>query len=159
MAISSCAQKQVCSAQQNRKPKSQMPEIEEANAASVAMIAEGRVLLIQRARAPYLNLWTLPGGRREPGESIEVCAQREIGEELGMTVTGLVPVSVETFGSAREWRLAVFASPEFAGEPKPSDEVQDWRWCRLDELRRLKTTARLEAIVTEGFRLLGQVPV
>ena len=136
-----------------------MPEIEEANAASVAMIAKGRVLLIQRARAPYLNLWTLPGGRREAGESIEDCAQREISEELGMTVTGLVPVSVETFGSAREWRLAVFASPEFAGEPKPSDEVQDWRWCKLDELRRLKTTARLEAIVTEGFRLLGQVPV
>lgn len=138
---------------QTEKPKSM---VDEANAASVAMIADGRVLLIQRARAPYRNLWTLPGGKRETGEAIEACASREIGEELGMTVTGLVPVSVETFGSAGEWKLAVFASCKFEGAPQPSDEVLGWRWCTASEVAGLKTTARLAQIVAEGFRRLGQ---
>ena len=37
-----------------------------------------RVLLIQRNRAPSEGLWTLPGGRLEPGETLEQCAIREV---------------------------------------------------------------------------------
>ena len=51
-----------------------------ANAASVALIRKTQLLLIQRARAPMEGLWTLPGGRLEPGETIEACAQREVLE-------------------------------------------------------------------------------
>ena len=38
-------------------------------AASVAIVRERDLLLIQRNRAPSEGLWTLPGGRLEPGES------------------------------------------------------------------------------------------
>ena len=59
------------------------------NAASVAIVREGKVLLIKRAYAPYQHLWTLPGGRIEPGETIEQCAIREIAEELGLTIRNI----------------------------------------------------------------------
>ena len=47
------------------------------NAASVALIDRDRVLLIQRARKPYFGMWSLPGGRLEPGETAEQAHQGE----------------------------------------------------------------------------------
>ena len=40
---------------------------------------EGEYLLIYRH-----NLWDLPKGKQEPGESIEACALREVEEETGL---------------------------------------------------------------------------
>ena len=65
------------------------------NAASVALVRDGKVLLIKRAYAPYQHLWTLPGGRIEPGESIEQCAIREVAEEVGLTIRNPRPVLVQ----------------------------------------------------------------
>ena len=56
------------------------------NAASVALINGDRVLLIQRARNPWRGMWSLPGGRLEPGETAEEAAGREVREEVGLTV-------------------------------------------------------------------------
>lgn len=38
--------------------------------------------------------WELPGGTREPGESIEDAVRRELDEEVGAAVRGFTPVGV-----------------------------------------------------------------
>ena len=43
-----------------------------------------RILLIKRGQAPALGLWSIPGGRVEPGESHEVAVVRELLEETGL---------------------------------------------------------------------------
>lgn len=50
-----------------------------------------RLLLIRRGREPGLGLWSLPGGRVEPGESARAAVVREVEEETGLrvVVTGL----------------------------------------------------------------------
>ena len=127
-----------------------------ANAASVALIRDNKVLLIQRAYAPYQNLWTLPGGRIEPNETIEQCAVREIAEEVGLTVHKVSPVLVQTLGETQQFRLAVFASVDFAGEIVASDEVKAHHWVTRAELGQYRTTSRLDDVVAKAFAVLGQ---
>jgi 8-oxo-dGTP pyrophosphatase MutT (NUDIX family) len=48
---------------------------------TVAVLAEGRVLLQLRADQP---VWNLPGGLVESGESLAAAAIREVREETGL---------------------------------------------------------------------------
>lgn len=46
----------------------------------------GRLLLIRRAHAPAAGLWSIPGGRVEPGEDAVAATVREVREETGLDV-------------------------------------------------------------------------
>lgn len=52
------------------------------------LVADGRVLLGHRSpgRRWFPDVWDLPGGHVEPGESSRAALVREVGEELGVTV-------------------------------------------------------------------------
>ena len=129
---------------------------ETPNAASVAIIREGRVLLIKRAYAPYQHLWTLPGGRLEPDETIEQCAIREIAEEVGLAIRNPRPVMVQTLGRDGTFRLAVFATRDFSGQIRPSDEIADHKWMDPAALIALRTTTRLDDVLARAFAVLAQ---
>jgi len=47
---------------------------------------DGRVLLVQRARAPSVGKWGFPGGVQELGETIFQAVVRELREETGLVV-------------------------------------------------------------------------
>jgi ADP-ribose pyrophosphatase len=126
------------------------------NSASVALIEAGKVLLIKRAYAPYQHLWTLPGGRTDPGETAEQCAAREVREELGLSVSALRHVETQVLASSKgDWRLAVFASTHFSGLIDPSDEIADHRWVLLGEVEAMRTTARLHHVLERAFALVA----
>jgi ADP-ribose pyrophosphatase YjhB (NUDIX family) len=123
-------------------------------AASVAIVRREEVLLIQRQRAPSAGLWTLPGGRLEPGETAEHCAIREIGEELGLEVFALRPLLVLRFG---QFHLQTFATEGFAGTIAPAPvEIRDWRWVRPEHLAGLRTTPQLDEVVAAALRLFAR---
>jgi 8-oxo-dGTP diphosphatase len=56
-----------------------------------------QILLIQRAAAPFSEMWALPGGFLEIDEDLETCAARELEEETG--ITGLYLEQLYTFGT------------------------------------------------------------
>ncbi|QQX83985.1 NUDIX domain-containing protein [Cupriavidus necator] len=57
-------------------------------AVGVIVQPDGRFLLAQRpAGKPYEGYWEFPGGKLEPGESVEAALARELHEELGLDVT------------------------------------------------------------------------
>ena len=128
---------------------------EEPDSASVALIHNGKVLLIQRAYAPYQHLWTLPGGRREAGESVEACAAREVNEELGLSAVGLRHVMTQSLkASTRTWRLAVFATRDFKGEIVPSDEIEAHQWIEPSQIGSMRTTSGLSDVLDRAFALV-----
>jgi 8-oxo-dGTP diphosphatase len=128
----------------------------EPNAASVALLDRGKVLLIRRAFEPFAGRWTLPGGRREAGESILDCAAREIAEELGLKVFGLRPVMEMAVGEGAAFRLKVFATEGFEGSISPSAEVLAWRWLRPGGVGILPTTPGLAGVVERAFAIFDR---
>lgn len=132
------------------------PVTDQPNAASVAIIREEKVLLIKRAYAPYQHLWTLPGGRMEPGETIEQCAIREVQEELNITVRNVRPVMEQMLGREGTFRLAVFATRDFSGLLRPSDEIADHKWVDPSAIVAFRTTSRLDDVLARAFAVLAQ---
>jgi len=123
-------------------------------AASVAIVREKDVLLIQRNRPPSEGLWTLPGGRLEAGDTAERCATREVREELGLAVFALRPLLRLRHG---EFELQTFGTQAFDGVVTPDPtEIRAWRWVRPYEVRALKTTPRLDEVVAAAFRLFDR---
>jgi ADP-ribose pyrophosphatase YjhB (NUDIX family) len=47
---------------------------------------EGRLLLVLRGRAPSAGLWSIPGGKVEPGETLVEAVRREVLEETALEV-------------------------------------------------------------------------
>lgn len=114
----------------------------------------GRVLVVHR---PHYDDWSFPKGKRDPGETDEACALREVLEETGLTCTlGAELPSIEYVdrkGRAkvvRYWAMVVVAGPQSEAEFVPNDEVDVVRWVTPDEARELLTYPRdrelLEAV-------------
>ena len=53
-------------------------------AVSAAIVRDGKVLVVRRARQPALNLYTLPGGVVEAGETMTDAVIREVREETSL---------------------------------------------------------------------------
>jgi len=65
-------------------------------AAAVIVRRDGHVLLAQRPPSKvYAGYWEFPGGKVEPGESVEHALRRELHEELGITIGAAQPWQVE----------------------------------------------------------------
>ena len=67
-------------------------------AVGVLIDAGGRFLLTSRpAGKVYAGYWEFPGGKLEPGESVEQALRRELHEEIGVTIGAALPWKVELF--------------------------------------------------------------
>jgi len=65
-------------------------------AVGVLIDGQGRFLLTTRPPGKvYAGHWEFPGGKVEPGESIEQALRRELHEELGISIAAALPWRVE----------------------------------------------------------------
>ena len=61
----------------------------------VVLRDDGHLLVCQRKSNGHLGgYWEFPGGKREPGESLEQCLLRELEEELSIRVRPLAALDV-----------------------------------------------------------------
>lgn len=59
------------------------------------VFSEGRYLIARRNPGVHLaGFWEFPGGKCEPGETLEACLRRELFEELGICIDMPVPFQV-----------------------------------------------------------------
>lgn len=55
-------------------------------ATAIILFPGDDILLIRRKTVPFVGYWALPGGRMDPGETIEETVVREVKEETGLDV-------------------------------------------------------------------------
>jgi ADP-ribose pyrophosphatase YjhB (NUDIX family) len=130
-------------------------------AVSAAIFRNGKVLVVRRARKPALNLYTLPGGAVEAGETLIDAVIREVLEETSLSIEPValaghreVIVRDDHDKVERHFVILCFASRWLGGEPVLSDELDDSRWLDPSELGNYRTTDGLGEIVTAAATAL-----
>ena len=131
-------------------------------AVSAAIIRDGKVLVVRRARNPALNLYTLPGGAVEAGETLRQAVIREVLEETALTVE---PAALAGYREViipdaegrieRHFVIMSFAARWLAGEPVLNEELDAARWLYPADLSDLRTTEGLAEIVNTAFETIG----
>ena len=101
--------------------------------AAVLTQPDGRVLLARRPPGkPYAGHWEFPGGKVEPGESLEAALARELREELGIELVRVCRWITRVFEYPHATvRLNFFRVFEWLGTPHPH-EGQVFSWQRPD---------------------------
>jgi len=114
---------------------------------------EGRLLVVLRGRPPGAGLWSIPGGRVEPGEDDSTAVARELAEETGLTVeVGALIGSVDRPGDGVIYEIHDYAATFVGGTLRAGDDAAEVRWVTAAELQALPTTPGLvEALVTWGL--------
>lgn len=103
------------------------------------VVVDEHVLVTQRPTNVHLpNVWEFPGGKVEPGESLQAALRRELREELGIEAEILDECFTTTHSYPEKIvELHFFNCAIIEGEPR-AIEVADVRWVQLSELRSLE---------------------
>ncbi len=98
---------------------------------------KNRILIDQRKAEGLLGgLWEFPGGKREPGETLEECVVREVREEVGVEVKVLGKIAaVDHAFSHFRITLHAFNCKFISGKPRPIG-CAAVKWIHLEDVDR-----------------------
>jgi ADP-ribose pyrophosphatase YjhB (NUDIX family) len=120
---------------------------------AVILDGSGRLLLIRRGHEPGKGLWSIPGGRVEPGEPDEAALVREVREETGLAVTAgrLIGAVRRPAGDGTVLDIRDYAAVVTGGTLVAGDDADDALWASAADLPRLDVTdGLLEALRSWG---------
>ena len=108
-----------------------------------ALVEDGRVLLVHRSpsRRWYPDVWDLPGGHVEPGESGLEALTRELDEELGVQVRAddcepVTTLDLTAGDGVGRLQLSIWSVRRWSGAPvnRCPDEHDQLGWFAADDL-------------------------
>jgi ADP-ribose pyrophosphatase YjhB (NUDIX family) len=118
------------------------------------ILDSGRVLLVERGKAPLIGYWSLPGGLVETGERLEDALTREVLEETGLQVT---PDSIATVferimpdkaGTCEyHYVLIDFYCTVVGGDLRPGDDSKRADWFEISALDDMLLTAGTRDVI------------
>ena len=114
-------------------------------------IDDNRLLLVRRKNEPGLGSWSVPGGRVEPGETVQEAVVRELLEETGVegVCTGLIGV-VERIGDDHHFVILDYSVEVLApSTPMAASDALEARWVPLHEVAELDLVEGLAEFLHE----------
>lgn len=106
--------------------------------ASVILVVDNQIVLVQRAEEPDIGQWDIPGGYLSWEETLEDCAKRELFEETGLQVSDL---SLLLIRSDPNWDPLgkqnidhYYLATAYTGKEQSDAEVSQIKWFPLDAL-------------------------
>lgn len=108
---------------------------------TAALVREGQVLLVHRSpnRPVYPDVWDLPGGHIDAGETEMAALAREMHEELSVQITtgsAIHLCRLEVGRGEESVRFSAWIVDQWEGTPTNAapDEHDEIRWFRPEEL-------------------------
>jgi ADP-ribose pyrophosphatase YjhB (NUDIX family) len=116
-----------------------------------------RLLVVRRANEPGRGLWSIPGGRVEPGEDDPAAVRREVAEETGLTVeVGALVGEVEREGpKGTLYVIRDYEARAVGGTVTAGDDASDARFVTRAEFLALPTTTLLVSTLDQWHALPG----
>ncbi|HEY0483793.1 MAG TPA: NUDIX hydrolase [Kofleriaceae bacterium] len=111
----------------------------------------GRVLLVERGKPPSQGLWSVPGGKLEPRETLAQAVAREVREETGLVVeVGTLACVIERFGDDHHFVLLDYFARVTGGQLAAASDARAARFVDPDELATLPLTEGLRDILVRA---------
>ena len=109
-------------------------------ATAVIPFPPDKILLVKRRTLPFEGYWALPGGRVDPGETVEQTIVREVKEETGLDVAIVRKIreyheqGVQD-GEEYDYYPACFLVKRLSGEVKKQEsEIEEIKLFSLDQV-------------------------
>jgi 8-oxo-dGTP diphosphatase len=99
---------------------------------------------------PYANMWDLPGGHVEVGETPRECICREMKEEMGLDIEDIEPFSVVQFEDRTEY--VFYKKMNLAIDSIRLTEGQRLRWFSRTEVEGTPLAYSFNLILAAFFR-------
>ncbi len=114
-------------------------------AVRAAILQDDRLLLVNAYPGQQSDLWCLPGGGVEPGQSLPENLIREVAEETGLAVTVSAPILVNEFHDPDRGyhQVEIIFRAALSGDigivlEDPEKVVNRFTWASRTELPRLR---------------------
>jgi len=127
-------------------------------AVGAIVFKDNEVLLVRRANPPSRDIWAIPGGSVNIGESLQQAAEREILEETGVRIHAGDPVFTfdyierDAAGSIRFHYVIVDVLADYlSGAPQPGDDAADARWVSPRAITALKVSSMTLRLLKTQF--------
>lgn len=105
------------------------------------------LLALRHTRQHQGDKWEFPGGKLEPGETAEQALQRELHEELAITVGDCQSLMALSYSyPERDVLLDIWLVTSFSGEPQGA-EGQPLQWVDISKLQQYEFPEANQAIV------------
>jgi 8-oxo-dGTP diphosphatase len=112
---------------------------------------EGRVLLVQRGRAPAEGKWSVPGGKLHATETLAQAVAREVREETGLVVeVGTLACVVERMSEDHHYVILDYLARVIGGELEAGDDARAAKFVDEGELNELPLTEGLMPLIARA---------
>jgi 8-oxo-dGTP pyrophosphatase MutT (NUDIX family) len=121
----------------------------------------GEYLVIKRAKEVEKGAWEFPGGRVDPGETVEKALEREVMEETNLKVDierfvgwGQGFGLKETSGKLVDRFVMFFECKLIKGKLRLCPELSDHKWAALEEFMQFKPLSEPVRDFVRKFQLI-----
>lgn len=137
-----------------------MPSVQkkQINVVGAVIVRDGQILCAQRGKGALAGMWEFPGGKIEPGETPRAALEREITEELMISVA----VGDQVASTTHEYDFGVVTLTTFycaltAGTPQLTEHAAvEWRTpATMDELAWAPADIPAVMVIRAGLNIDG----
>lgn len=127
-------------------------------AVGAVIFKDNQVLLVKRSNPPAQGSWAVPGGKINPGETMQQALVREVKEETGLDIS--VGEIVHVFDVIRHnnqgeltfhYVIIDFLCEYKKGELIAGDDAQEARWISQLELKEMNINPKTKRLLKDKF--------